>query len=138
MSADFLLQFIALLKQSLHSMSPELASHILKSCSSLSNYKVRITSSGKIRLKNYLKGNLNFLLTVDVIYELAIAYFVSPTTIKLSSSQEFLLISRVLQGRTWGQTRGRTGLNWKAANALLEKAVAKIAQNFVKNESEGF
>ncbi len=137
-SADFLLQFIALLKQSLHSMSPELTSQILKSCSSLSNYKVRITSSGVIRLKNYLKGNLNFLLAVDVINELAIAYFVSPTTIKLSASQEFLLISRVLQGRTWGQTLGRTGLNWKAANALLEKAVAKIAQNFVNNEPEDF
>ncbi len=137
-SADFLLQFIALLKQSLHSMSPELTSQILKSCSSLSNYKVRITSSGKIRLKNYLKGNLNFLLAVDVIYELAKAYFVTPTSIKLSSSQELLLISRVLQGRTWGQTLGRTGLNWKAANALLEKAVAKIAQIFMKNGSEDF
>ena len=137
-SGDFLLQFIALLKQSLHSMSPELTAQILKSCSTLSRYKVRITSSGNIRLRNYLKGNLNFLLAADVIYELAKAYFILPTTVKLSPSQELLLISRVLQGRTWGQTLGRIGLNWKAANALLEKAVAKLAQNFVKNESKNF
>ena len=130
-SADFLLQFIALLKQSLHSMKPELVIQILKSCSFIPDYKPKITSSGKIRLKNYLKGHLNFLLAIDVIYELTIKYFVSPKTIKLSSSQEALLVTRVLQGRTWGQTLSKTGLKWKTANRLLEKAVAKIQKEYL-------
>jgi tRNA(Met) cytidine acetyltransferase len=130
-SADFLLQFIALLKQSLHSMKPELVGQIIRSCSLIPDYKPKITSSGKIRLKNYLKGNLNFLLAVDVIYELATKYFASPKTIKLSPSQESLLITRVLQGRTWGQTLSKTGLKWKTANSLLEKAVAKIEQEYL-------
>lgn len=130
-SADFLLQFIALLKQSLHSMKPELVGQILKSCSLIPDYEPKITSSGTIRLRNYLKGHLNFLLAVDVIYELATKYFVSPKTIKLSSSQEALLITRILQGRTWGQTLSKTGLKWKTANSLLEKAVVKIAQEYV-------
>lgn len=129
-SADFLLQFISLLKQSLHSMVPDLALQILKSCAHIPDYQPRITSSGKIRLNNYLNGNLNFLLTVDVIYELATKYFVSPNEIKLSSSQEALLITRVIQGRTWSQTLARTGLNWKAANGLLAKAIAKISQHY--------
>jgi tRNA(Met) cytidine acetyltransferase len=130
-SADFLLQFIALLKQSLHSMRPELVAQILNSCNLIPDYKPKITSSGTIRLRNYLKGHLNFLLAVDVIYELAAKYFVSPKTIKLSSSQEALLITRILQGRTWGQTLSKTGLKWKTANSLLEKAVAKIAQEYI-------
>ncbi|UCG03541.1 MAG: tRNA(Met) cytidine acetyltransferase [Candidatus Heimdallarchaeota archaeon] len=129
-SADFLLQFIALLKQSIHSMKPELVVQILKSCNPIPDYKPKITSSGTIRLKNYLKGHLNFLLAVDVIYELTVKYFVSPQTIKLSPSQEALLITRILQGRTWGQTLSKTGLKWKTANSLLEKAVAKIAQEY--------
>lgn len=130
-SADFLLQFIALLKQSLHSMKPELVVQILKSCSFVPEYKPKITSSGKIRLRNYLKGHLNFLLAVDVIYELTLKYFVSPKTTKLSPSQEALLITRILQGRTWGQTLSKTGLKWKAANSLLEKAVSKIAHEYI-------
>ena len=130
-STDFLLQFIALLKQSLHSMIPELAIQILKSCTPIPDYKPRITSGGRFRLENYLKGNLNFLLIVDVVYELAIKYFVSPKTIKLSPSQEALLITRILQGRTWGQTLSKTGLDWKTANGLLEKAIAKVAQNYL-------
>jgi tRNA(Met) cytidine acetyltransferase len=130
-SSDFLLQFLALLKQSLHSMKPELVIQILKSCSLIPDYKPKITSSGAFRLKNYLKGNINFLLAVDVIYELTTKYFVSPKTIKLSPSQEALLITRILQGRTWGQTLSKTGLNWKAANGLLEKAVVKIAQDYM-------
>ncbi|MFW9904057.1 MAG: GNAT family N-acetyltransferase [Candidatus Thorarchaeota archaeon] len=129
-SADFLLQFIALLKQSLHSMKPELVVQIIKSCSLIPEYKPKITSSGKIRLRNYLKGNLNFLLAVDVIYDLSTKYFTS-RTINLSPSQEALLITRILQGRTWGQTLSKTGLKWKTANSLLEKAVAKLEQEYL-------
>ncbi|MFX1516553.1 MAG: GNAT family N-acetyltransferase [Promethearchaeota archaeon] len=130
-SADFLLQFIALLKQSLHSMKPELVIQILKSCSPVPDYTPKITSSGKIRLKNYLKGHLNFLLAVDVIYELATKYFLSQKRIKLSSSQEALLVTRILQGRTWGQTLSKVGLKWKTANSLLEKAVVKLEQEYL-------
>ncbi|MFX0210368.1 MAG: GNAT family N-acetyltransferase [Candidatus Hodarchaeota archaeon] len=129
-SADFLLQFIALLKQSLHSMKPELVVQIIKSCSLVPDYKLKITSSGKIRLRNYLKGYVNFLLAVDVIYELTTKYFTS-RKIKLSPSQEALLITRILQGRTWGQTLSKTGLKWKTANSLLEKAVAKLEQEYL-------
>jgi tRNA(Met) cytidine acetyltransferase len=129
-SADFLLQFMALLKQSLHSMKPELVVQIIKSCSLIPDYKLKITSSGKIRLKNYLNGHVNFLLAVDVIYELATKYFTS-RSIKLSPSQEALLITRILQGRTWGQTLSKTGLKWKTANSLLEKAVAKLEQEYL-------
>lgn len=130
-SADFLLQFLALLKQSLHSMEPELVIQILKSCSLIPDYKPKITTSGSFRLKNYLKGNINFLLAVDVIYELTTKYFVSPKTVKLSPSQEALLVTRIIQGRTWGQTLSKTGLKWKAANGLLEKAIDKIAQDYL-------
>ena len=130
-SADFKLQFLSLLKHSLHSMKPELVQQILKSCSLPPAYTPKITSSGSFRLQNYLKGNINFLLAIDVIHELTLAYFLSPSLIKLSTSQELLLISRILQGRTWGQTLGRTGLNWKAANGLIEKAVNKLASVYL-------
>lgn len=130
-SADFAIQFIALLKHSLHSMKPELVIQILRSCSLTPSYQPKITASGRFRLENYLRRNINFLLAIDVIYELTIAYFITPSTIELSSAQEMLLISRVLQGRTWGQTLGRTGLNWKSANGLIEKAVDKLANVFI-------
>ena len=87
-SADFKLQFLSLLKHSLHSMKPELVSQILKSCSLPPVYTPKITSSGNFRLQNYLKGNINFLLAIDVIHELTLAYFLSPSSIKLSTSQE--------------------------------------------------
>lgn len=130
-STDFLLQFLALLKQSLHSMIPELIIQILETCSLIPDYKLKITSGGRFRLKNYLNGTINFLLAIDAIYELAMKYFVTPKTFKLSPSQEALLISRILQGRTWGQTLGRTGLNWQTANGLLEKAITKLSQEYL-------
>ncbi len=130
-SADFAIQFIALLKHSLHPMKPELVVQILRSCSLTPSYRPKITVSGRFRLENYLRRNINFLLAIDVIYELTVAYFITPSTIELSSAQEMLLISRVLQGRTWGQTLGRTGLDWQSANGLIEKAVDKLANEFI-------
>ncbi|MFX0171006.1 MAG: GNAT family N-acetyltransferase [Candidatus Hodarchaeota archaeon] len=136
-SSDFLLQFISLLKQSLHSIKPKLASHILRSCIPIPNYKVKITASGKYRLRNYLKGNLNFLLAVDVMYELVVKYFVSPScNVKLSPSQEELIIARILQGRTWGQTLSKTGLDWKTANGLLKKAIEKLTIVFIDKDND--
>ncbi|MFX0051469.1 MAG: GNAT family N-acetyltransferase [Candidatus Hermodarchaeota archaeon] len=136
-SSDFLLQFISLLKQSLHSMKPELVSHIIRSCVPIPNYEVKITASGKYRLKNYLKGNLNFLLAVDVMYELVMKYFVSHAfNVKLSPSQEVLIIARILQGRTWGQTLGKTGLNWKTANGLIKKAIEKLTIMFIEKDND--
>ncbi|MFX0184611.1 MAG: GNAT family N-acetyltransferase [Candidatus Hodarchaeota archaeon] len=136
-SSDFLLQFLALLKQSLHSMKPELVVQILRSCVSIPDHELQVTSSGKIRLSNYLKGNLNFLLAVDVMYELVMKYFVSqPPDVKLSPSQESLIIARILQGRTWGQTLGRTGLTWKAANGMLKKAIEKLALTYMEEKND--
>jgi tRNA(Met) C34 N-acetyltransferase TmcA len=118
-------------------MKPELVSHILRSCVPIPNYELRITSSGKIRLFNYLKGNLNFLLAVDVMYELVMKYFIlQPSNVKLSQSQEALIIARILQGRTWGQTLGRTGLTWKAANGMLKKAIEKLAFTYMEEDND--
>ncbi len=126
-SSDFFFQFVHLLKQSLFDLKPELALLIIQSCISTSDYTTRISKSGYYRLRKYIEGNINFLLVVDVLYELTITYFAKPLDIKLSTSQKLLLISRILQGRTWGQTLGKTGLHWKEANGLLVKAIRKIA-----------
>ncbi|MHA1976126.1 MAG: GNAT family N-acetyltransferase [Candidatus Hodarchaeales archaeon] len=126
-SRDFFFQFIHLLKQSLFELKPELALVILQSCVSIPDYKIRITRSGNYRLRKYNDGKLNFLLAVDVLQEIAIAYFIKPLGVTLSSSQELLLISRILQGRTWGQTLGKTGLSWNEANGLLMKAIKRIS-----------
>ena len=125
-SQDFQLQFINLLRHSLHSMEPEIIQEILKICSDIPSYSPMFTSSAKYRLKQYLKGNINFLLAVDAIYTLSVKYFVADSSIKLSKTQEILLISRVLQGRTWGQTMAKSGVNWKIAHGMMKKAVKKI------------
>ena len=95
-----------------------------------------MTQSGKYRLQRYIEGNLNFLLAVDVLQELVVSYFVVPLDIKLSNSQELVLMSRILQGRTWGQTLQKTGLKWKEANGLLKKAVLRIANHMILQESQ--
>ncbi|NHJ00618.1 MAG: tRNA(Met) cytidine acetyltransferase [Candidatus Heimdallarchaeota archaeon] len=127
-SKDFQLQFINLLRHSLHSMEPEIVQEILKWCNNIPSYAPELTSSGKYRLKQYLEGKINFLLAVDSIYALTMKYFVTKSSIKLSNSQEILLITRVLQGRTWGQTMAISGLKWNVAQGLLEKAVKKISK----------
>lgn len=125
-SQDFIFQFIPLLNQSLFEMKPELAVEILRSCSSTTTYKPVITGSGKYRLERYIQGHLNFLLAVDVLQELTISYFVNPKQIKLSSAQELILTSRILQGRTWSQSLGKTGLSREATFGLLRKGIKKI------------
>jgi tRNA(Met) cytidine acetyltransferase len=137
-SRDFFLQFIYLLKQSLFELKPELALEIIRTIVNISDYEPRITGSGKYRLQKYIMGNLNFLLTVDVLQELVLSYFVQPMEIRLSSGQEKLLIARILQGRTWGQTLGRTGLSWKVANGLLKKAIIKINDNYNQKEENSY
>ena len=111
----------------LFELKPELALLIIMSCVLNPNHQIKLTQSGTYRLKKYTEGKINFLLAVDVLQELTIAYFIAPLGIKLSTSQELLLISRILQGRTWGQTLGKTGLTWNEANGLLMKAIKKIA-----------
>jgi tRNA(Met) cytidine acetyltransferase len=125
-SQDFIFQFIPLLNQSLFEMKPELAVEILRSCSSTKTYKPVITISGKYRLERYIQGHLNFLLAVDVLQELAISYFANPKQVKLSSAQELILTSRILQGRTWSQSLGKTGLSREATFGLLRKGIKKI------------
>ncbi len=132
-SRDFFLQFIHLLKQSLFELKPELSLEIMRTIVNIPNYEPRITKSGIYRLKKYIEGNLNFLLTVDVLQEIVISYFVIPMNIQLSPAQEKLLIARILQGRTWGQTLGKTGLSWKEANGLLKKAIMKIVDYMNQN-----
>ncbi len=125
-SQDFTFQFIQLLNQSLYDMKPELVIEIINSCSLPSKYDPVITNSGKYRLERYIQGHLNFLLTVDVLHELVISYFINSKKTRLSPAQELLLISRILQGRTWGQTLGRTGLSREKAFGLLRKAIKKV------------
>ena len=132
-SRDFFLQFIHLLKQSLFELKPEICLEIIRSMVNIPNYEMRITDSGLYRLRKYIEGNLNFLLVVDVLYEIVIAYFAIPMKIQLSPGQEKLLIARILQGRTWGQTLGKTGLTWKEANALLKKSIEKIVNHIGGN-----
>ena len=129
-SRNFAFQFIYLLRHSLFDIKPELAILILRSCSNNADYKAKMTQSGKYRLKRYIEGNLNFLLTVDVLQELVVCYFVKPLEVKLSKSQELVLMSRILQGRTWGQTLHKTGLKWQEANGLLKKAILRISNHF--------
>jgi len=135
-SRNFALQFIYLLRHSLFDIKPELAILILRSSTYNLGYKAKMTQSGKYRLQRYIEGNLNFLLTVDVLQELIVSYFVVPLDIKLSNSQELVLMARILQGRTWGQTLQKTGLNWKEANGLLKKAVLRIANHVILQESQ--
>ncbi len=134
-SRNFALQFIYLLRHSLFDLKPELAILILRSCTNITDYQVKMTQSGKYRLKRYIEGNLNFLLAVDVLQELVVSYFVVPLELKLSPSQELVLMSRILQGRTWGQTLHKTGLKWKEANGLLQKAILRIANQMIINDS---
>ncbi|MHA1206295.1 MAG: GNAT family N-acetyltransferase, partial [Candidatus Hodarchaeales archaeon] len=134
-SRNFALQFIYLLRHSLFDLKPELAILILRSCTDITDYQLKMTQSGKYRLKRYIEGNLNFLLTVDVLQELVVSYFVVPLELKLSPSQELVLMSRILQGRTWGQTLHKTGLKWKEANGLLHKAILRIANQMIISES---
>ncbi|MHA1443916.1 MAG: GNAT family N-acetyltransferase [Candidatus Hodarchaeales archaeon] len=134
-SRNFALQFIYLLRHSLFDLKPELAILILRSCTDITDYQLKMTQSGKYRLKRYIEGNLNFLLTVDVLQELVVSYFVVPLELKLSPSQELVLMSRILQGRTWGQTLHKTGLKWKEANGLLQKAILRIANQMIISES---
>ncbi|MHA1972168.1 MAG: GNAT family N-acetyltransferase [Candidatus Hodarchaeales archaeon] len=125
-SQDFKVQFIELLRHTIHTMSYELVQEIMYSCEPLHEYRPIITGSGKIRLENYVEGKLNFLVAIDAIYELTKAYFLVDRDYSLSKSQEGLLISRVLQSRTWGQTKGKTGLDWNTSQALIRKALTKI------------
>ncbi len=134
-SRNFALQFIYLLRHSLFDIKPELAILILRSSANNADYKVKMTQSGKYRLQKYIEGNLNFLLAVDVLQELVVSYFVIPLEIKLSNSQELVIMSRILQGRTWGQTLHKTGLKWKEANGLLRKAILRIANHMITFES---
>jgi tRNA(Met) cytidine acetyltransferase len=130
-SADFSLQFISLLKQSLFEMRPELVIQILKACYPVKGYTPNLTPTAQMRLTNYINGHLNFLLAVDAMYELAVLHFVFENPIKLSPSQEMLLVSRILQGRTWGQMLGKTGLTWKSAQSLMKKTIKKLVDSYL-------
>lgn len=128
-SRSFLTHFLVLLRHSLSSMKPEHALETIQKCKKDQNYKLILDKSQEVRLKNYYELKINFISSIDVIYEISKAYFCISNNNILNKSQSILLIQKVIQRKTWDQVASYMNLETKTAISMVHKAFVKIVKN---------
>lgn len=138
-NADFLIRFSELLQNLYHELDAELVRQLLKSCSPIWDFSTRLTQSMRLRVWRYCWGQLYPVLAMEALRELTIWYFLCRPVVRLSRAQELILISRVLQSRSWGKSMVKTHQTWIDAQGLLKKAIKKLLKAYEKqlaNSSE--
>ncbi|MHA2271762.1 MAG: GNAT family N-acetyltransferase [Candidatus Hodarchaeales archaeon] len=131
-NADFLIRFSELLQSLYHELDAELAHQLLKSCSPIWDFPTRLTQSMRLRLWRYCWGQLYPVLVMEALRELAIWYFLCRPVVRLSRAQELILISRILQNRSWGRSMVKTHQTWIDAQGLLKKAIKRLLKAYEK------
>jgi len=140
---EFRIRFVDWLRYVHYDMEPELARVMLKGViferiEKPYHYTPRLTTIQKKRLLAYLIGILSYELASDAILELIKAYFIDedPNKPELDEEVECILISKVLQARTWGQVRDMLRIPRRKAVKLFRRAIRKLYNYFIERETE--
>ena len=142
---EFRIRFVEWLRYVHYDMDPHLArlilrgGHIWERIEKPFFFEPRLTRIQKERMRAYKWGILSYELVSDVTQELVKAYFIDedPRKPELDEILELLIISRVLQARTWPQVKELLDLHdmsRRKGMRLLAKAVITLYRYFIERE----
>ena len=97
------------------------------------NYTPKMDPIRWDRLRIYSYGPMTYEAACDVMYELARAYFMSypKFKIKLSKIEEYILVSRVLQAKSWETTANELNKKQHFIMMKLKEIAGKIAKAYL-------
>lgn len=90
------------------------------------NLCINLTAAQIERLKVYVKGLMTFETVCDAVTLLAKKFIYSGNFRKLSEVDGMLLISKVLQGRSWHEISEELGISRVQLTNMVRKIVAKL------------
>ncbi len=126
-SSEFLRKIIYSLPEPYHDLNPRTARILLNTAKDV-NLKIDLSPSQIGRLMSYAWGDMTLENCMDAMQILAKKYFFSKKISRLTELQELLLITKILQAKSWRVTCNE--LNIIPPVAMDE--LRKIAQFFVK------
>ncbi len=131
---SFKLKVINALHDSYRSLETDVALLILKSGETVNpNYEPKLDLILWDRLRIYSYGPMTYEAACDVMYELARAYFICYPNfkVKLSKTEEYILVSRVLQAKSWEATAEEIGKKQHFVMMKLKEIAGKIAKAYL-------
>ncbi len=131
---SFKLKVIDALHDSYRGLETDVALLILETGVTIdSNYTPKMDPIRWDRLRIYSYGPMTYEAACDVMYELARAYFISypKFKIKLSKIEEYILVSRVLQAKSWETTANELNKKQHFIMMKLKEIAGKIAKAYL-------
>ena len=131
---SFKLKVIDALHDSYRGLETDVALLILETGVTIDpNYTPKMDPIRWDRLRIYSYGPMTYEAACDVIYELARAYFISypKFKIKLSKIEEYILVSRVLQAKSWETTANELNKKQHFIMMKLKEIAGKIAKAYL-------
>ena len=131
---SFKLKVIDSLHDSYRGLETEVALLILKTGVTVDpKYTPKMDPIRWDRLRIYSYGPMTYEAACDVMFELARAYFISYPRfkIKLSRTEEYILVSRVLQAKSWETTADELGKKQHFIMMKLKEIAGKIAKAYL-------
>ncbi|ABM80801.1 tRNA(Met) cytidine acetyltransferase TmcA [Hyperthermus butylicus] len=137
-------EFKRKLLESLHDpyrdLEPEVAMLILKTGNPIfDNYYPALTPIQVDRLWIYAYGPMTYEAVADVLHELIRAYWIMyPKTkgLSLSKKEEYIAISKVLQGRSWDSVAEGLHTRPHSVMVALKELARKILKHYYGKDSE--
>lgn len=131
---SFKLKVIDALHDSYRGLETDVALLILETGVTIDpNYTPKMDPIRWDRLRIYSYGPMTYEAACDVMYELARAYFISypKFKIKLSKIEENILVSRVLQAKSWETTANELNKKQHFIMMKLKEIAGKIAKAYL-------
>ncbi|NPA84414.1 MAG: tRNA(Met) cytidine acetyltransferase [Crenarchaeota archaeon] len=91
------------------------------------------------RLWIYAYGPMTFEAASDLVYRLALAYWSQPRAWRpeLDEESRIVIITKVLQGKSWDEVSEETGIGFKKQVAILKSFARKSLKHYWGIEDEG-
>ncbi|RLE77735.1 MAG: tRNA(Met) cytidine acetyltransferase [Thermoprotei archaeon] len=133
---EFKKKLLDCLYEPYHDLDPEVALMLLNSTPPISDIEIGLSKPQLGRFMSYAWSDLTLESCMDCMVKIAKYYFASPNRPSLTRLQELLLVTRILQGKSWRMVCEELDLN--PPDVMFEiKNIAKKLSEFYFNIKGG-
>jgi len=128
---EFKIKLLNSLHDTYRGLETDVALMILKSGETIdADYIPKLDAIRWDRLRIYAYGPMTFEAACDVMFEIAKAYFISYPyfKVKLSSIEQYILVSRVLQAKSWDEVANDIGKRSSFVMNRLKEIAGRVAK----------
>ncbi|OYT60925.1 MAG: hypothetical protein B6U75_00525 [Desulfurococcales archaeon ex4484_217_1] len=130
---EFKIKLLNSLHDTYRGLETDVALTILKSGETIdAGYTPKLDAIRWDRLRIYAYGPMTFEAVCDVMFEVAKAYFISYPffKVKLSSIEQHIMVSRVLQAKSWDEVASEIGKRSSFVMSKLKEIAGRVAKEY--------